>query len=352
MIFDKDLLKMGVSSTLYPLPFKKGGKIFIKPENRGKFTAYAESKGMSVQEAARKVLADEDAPASLRKQANFARNAAKWNKKQDGGLVLPPKKTFGSFIRGLFDPVQRTENRYYNTVRRAVMSNFDPKYRATKLRPHQFVTATDFLPDGDITKKPIPKGTTVTVSYKPPKSYIETVGEKPELDVSVNRTLPSVKWKFAPGQKMYVPSFVETGDPSYGKSVLGNYRGEFTSDHPKYGLSNTGLRATLQRANEAQQPVVEWRGKLYKAGKFIDTGEMTQTDIPGESSINITGTLPGIQQKFIPGTLNITQHGKKKQKFIRTTGQICRGDISKCPYPLEDQIRQQKHRKKPTFYKE
>ena len=59
--------------------------IEIKPENEGKFTAWAKKRGMGVQEAARKVLANKGKyPPSVVKMANFARNAAKW-KKQEGG---------------------------------------------------------------------------------------------------------------------------------------------------------------------------------------------------------------------------------------------------------------------------
>ena len=59
---------------------KRGG-IRIKEKNRGRFTAFAKSKGMSVQEAARHVLANRDrySPALIRR-ANFARNAARWNR--------------------------------------------------------------------------------------------------------------------------------------------------------------------------------------------------------------------------------------------------------------------------------
>lgn len=56
-----------------------GGSINIKPENKGKFTSYAKSKGMSVQEAARAVLNNPNASPTLKKRANFARNASKWN---------------------------------------------------------------------------------------------------------------------------------------------------------------------------------------------------------------------------------------------------------------------------------
>jgi uncharacterized membrane protein (UPF0127 family) len=59
---------------------KRGG-IRIKERNRGKFTAFAKSKGMSVQEAARHVLANKDRySTALIRRANFARNAARWNR--------------------------------------------------------------------------------------------------------------------------------------------------------------------------------------------------------------------------------------------------------------------------------
>lgn len=67
--------------------YKKGGKIYIKPENRGKFTEYAKSKGMSVQEAANDVLANESQHSSaLIKRAVFAKNASKW-KHENGGII-------------------------------------------------------------------------------------------------------------------------------------------------------------------------------------------------------------------------------------------------------------------------
>ena len=58
--------------------YKKGSKIHIKKENRGKFTAAAKRAGMGVQEYASKVLRDPNASPQLKKRANFARNAKKW----------------------------------------------------------------------------------------------------------------------------------------------------------------------------------------------------------------------------------------------------------------------------------
>lgn len=57
----------------------KQSPIKIKPSKRGTFTAAAKKAGRSVQAEARAVLADKNASPAMKKKANFARNAAKWN---------------------------------------------------------------------------------------------------------------------------------------------------------------------------------------------------------------------------------------------------------------------------------
>lgn len=59
---------------------KKKPKIYIKPKNRGKFTASAKKAGKSVQAHAAAVLDDPNATPLQKKRANFARNAKKWRK--------------------------------------------------------------------------------------------------------------------------------------------------------------------------------------------------------------------------------------------------------------------------------
>ena len=54
---------------------KKGSKIYIKPENRGKFNATKKRTGKTTEE-----LTHSKNPVT-RKRAIFAQNAAKWNKK-------------------------------------------------------------------------------------------------------------------------------------------------------------------------------------------------------------------------------------------------------------------------------
>ena len=55
-------------------------KIAINPANKGKFTATAKKAGKSVQAEAKAVLKDPDTSPMQKKRANFAKNAAKWNK--------------------------------------------------------------------------------------------------------------------------------------------------------------------------------------------------------------------------------------------------------------------------------
>lgn len=66
--------------------YKNGGGIHIKKSHEGEFKAYAKSKGMSVQQAAHHVMAHSK-DSKLRKQANFALNAAHWKKQNGGNMV-------------------------------------------------------------------------------------------------------------------------------------------------------------------------------------------------------------------------------------------------------------------------
>lgn len=61
--------------------YNSGKDIHIKPSKRGTFTKAAKQRGMSVQGFANRVLRNPSKySAAMRKKANFARNASKWNK--------------------------------------------------------------------------------------------------------------------------------------------------------------------------------------------------------------------------------------------------------------------------------
>jgi len=59
---------------------KKRTPIKIKKSTRGTFTAAAKRSGQTVQQKATSVLNNPNASPAMKKKANFARNAAKWNK--------------------------------------------------------------------------------------------------------------------------------------------------------------------------------------------------------------------------------------------------------------------------------
>ena len=54
--------------------------IKIKKSTKGTFTAAAKKAGKSVQQEASAVLSNPKASAKMKKKAQFAKNAAKWNK--------------------------------------------------------------------------------------------------------------------------------------------------------------------------------------------------------------------------------------------------------------------------------
>lgn len=56
--------------------------IKINPKNKGKFTRYAKSKGMGVQQAAQAVKGNPKASTKLKREAQFAINAKKFKHKK------------------------------------------------------------------------------------------------------------------------------------------------------------------------------------------------------------------------------------------------------------------------------
>ena len=115
-------------------PMAKSG-IEIKPENKGKFTAWAKARGMSVQEAASKVMANKDnySP-SVVKMANFAKNAAGW-KKEDGGDV-------SNYTEG----VRQREGSYNPPDRKYTL---DPRFRDYGGEPRSFMEWYGQAEEGD-----------------------------------------------------------------------------------------------------------------------------------------------------------------------------------------------------------
>jgi hypothetical protein len=64
---------------LMATPKKKGSGIKINPANKGKYTARAKSNGRTVQQQAAADLKNPNVSPTIKKRANFARNAKKWS---------------------------------------------------------------------------------------------------------------------------------------------------------------------------------------------------------------------------------------------------------------------------------
>jgi hypothetical protein len=103
--------------------YAKGGSINIKPSKRGTFTAAATKHNKSVQGFASQVLSNKEnySPAMVKK-ANFARNASKWRKGEDGLQVYQNGggiNPIQPYVTGGFDPNEVLQQAYspqYNTV--------------------------------------------------------------------------------------------------------------------------------------------------------------------------------------------------------------------------------------------
>lgn len=94
-----------------PMYAANGGHIYIKPENRGKFTASAKRAGMSVQEFAKHVLANKENYSSTQvRRANFARNFG-GHKHEFGGPNDVPFGAMGAginYLLGNYDPLAKS----------------------------------------------------------------------------------------------------------------------------------------------------------------------------------------------------------------------------------------------------
>ena len=139
--------------------YAKSG-IEIKKENRGKFTKWAKARGMGVQEAARKVLANKEKYSTeVVKMANFARNAAKFKKQEGGendlsGLPIVEQKDFRQGRQ-----YKNTDRGYVDVtdiVKMGTIADPNPTYKIDKNYNYDVINAKPFyinpvaFEDGDV----------------------------------------------------------------------------------------------------------------------------------------------------------------------------------------------------------
>lgn len=128
----KNWLETNNKKDIFAEKFKKGGKpekkpkIYIKPENRGKFTATKKATGKTTEE-----LTHSKNPVT-KKRAIFAQNAKKW-KHEDGGKFNPSLKNVEKKQKGDKIEVTNDSTKYYSDkLKTNISDHFKAKTKAEK----------------------------------------------------------------------------------------------------------------------------------------------------------------------------------------------------------------------------
>lgn len=214
-----------------------GGGIHIKPENKGKFTAFAKRKGMGVQEAASHVLANKDRYSpTVVKRANFARNASKWEH-EDGGLV---KYWNGGPESGR--PVLVTDM-------------LEPEIPSDEITKPKYTIQTDntVVPKGPFTQPVTGIGTPITItSDKPQFTWAQP-------DAFIPPKEPDV---VTPPETLYKPSL--TGVAVQGLSGALNYAGQLRNINR---LKAPGVIPNVKYAPTPSPKYVDMSAQLTEADR-------------------------------------------------------------------------------------
>jgi len=235
--------------------YAMGGGININPANEGKFTEWAAKRGMTVQEAANKVMANRSKyTADVVKMANFAKNAAGW-KKAMGGRIYEEGGMLNSMTEGI--PVQ-TETFEGQAEQVALPDGTIKSVEATTSHENMSDnTVTDLLPGGSHIQSARNKLT--------PDQYIQLMQMfKPETadqDIKKLSQVYQSKYGKKDGKKLSPADISEYAKNKYQNKSTPN---SFDTDKLKEGNKKAYLDLSMQMND------------LIKSGKELAEGSMSE----------------------------------------------------------------------------
>jgi hypothetical protein len=290
--------------------YAMGGGININPANEGKFTEWAAKRGMTVQEAANKVMTNRSKyTADVVKMANFAKNAAGW-KKAMGGRIYQEGGMLNSMTQGI--PVQ-TETFEGQAEQVALPDGTIKSVDATTSHENMGDdTVTDLLPGGSHIQSARNKLT--------PDQYVQLMQmfkpESAEQDIKKLAQVYQSKYGKKNGKKLSPADISEYAKNKYQNKSTPN---SFDTDKLKEGNKKSYLDLSIQMND------------LIKSGKELAEGAVmeeqmmayggmvpkyqTGTDKYGiPTSTNFTSVAP--EEGFMSGTTPATGYLDAEGNFV------------------------------------
>ena len=161
-----------MDNMVIPGAYRKGGGIKIDPAKRGTFKAQATRMGMSVQEAADKILSAPKGKYSpaMRKKANFAKNFAKAEGGSLEGTLFRDGGGLPKYQLGGYNP-------YLSSLRNQIKS-YDLGFDSSNFGQNAFATPTAFTTQGfDANITPDVNLTNQTTAFQPAESGVSGIGQ-------------------------------------------------------------------------------------------------------------------------------------------------------------------------------
>jgi hypothetical protein len=235
--------------------YAMGGGININPANEGKFTEWAAKRGMTVQEAANKVMANRSKyTADVVKMANFAKNAAGWEKAM-GGRIYEEGGMLNSMAEGI--PVQ-TETFEGQAEQVALPDGTIKSVEAT--------TSHENMSDGEVTDL-LPGGSHIQSARNKltPDQYVQLMQmfkpENAEQDIKKLAQVYQSKYGKKNGKKLSPADISEYAKNKYQNKSTPN---AFDTDKLKEGNKKSYLDLSIQMND------------LIKSGKELAEGAMLE----------------------------------------------------------------------------